>query len=232
MSAVWSSPCNYMGIQHIPTTAYCSMGNWMVEQFHRQLKSSLCIRLCGPDWVIHLPWILLRLRAAPKEDSSLSSAEMVYGTALTLPRQPVAAQEPPAEEFIESLPAALSHFSPHQLGSFQSGNGASGAVDSTVCVCLMGKFRSGVGAVVWQFFCCWESQHKIFKVNMGSWTEWTTVDHLKLHLSAAFPKRGGPFWILWWALPQSKGSSLTMDSHVSAVTRWRKSINQWEEKEV
>ena len=47
--------------------------------FHRQLKDLLRARLAATDWPQHLPWVLLGLRAAPKGDSSLSSAELVYG---------------------------------------------------------------------------------------------------------------------------------------------------------
>ena len=37
------------------------------------------------DWPQHLPWILLDINNAPKEDSCKSAAEMVNGTSLTAP---------------------------------------------------------------------------------------------------------------------------------------------------
>ena len=46
-----------------------------MERFRRQLKNSLRARLAGPDWYLHLPWVLLGLRIAPKEISNISSAE-------------------------------------------------------------------------------------------------------------------------------------------------------------
>jgi hypothetical protein len=46
---------------------------------HRRLKDALKARLAGPDWPLHLPWVLLGLRAAPREDSGVSAAELVYG---------------------------------------------------------------------------------------------------------------------------------------------------------
>ncbi|MFO0001722.1 MAG: hypothetical protein ACK559_11365, partial [bacterium] len=61
------------------TTAYHPPSNGLVESAHRQLKDSLRTRLAGNDWPAHLPWILLGLRAAPKEDSGVSSAELVLG---------------------------------------------------------------------------------------------------------------------------------------------------------
>ena len=49
----------------------------MVERVHRQLKDTLRTRTAGSDWASHLPWVLLGLGVAPKEDSSMSSAELV-----------------------------------------------------------------------------------------------------------------------------------------------------------
>jgi hypothetical protein len=57
----------------------------MVERTHCQLKDALRAQLEGPRWPEHLPWVLFGLRAAPKEDSDLSSAELVLGMLLTLP---------------------------------------------------------------------------------------------------------------------------------------------------
>ena len=38
----------------------------------RQLKEALGARTAGGDWASHLPWVLLGMRVAPKEDSILS----------------------------------------------------------------------------------------------------------------------------------------------------------------
>jgi hypothetical protein len=102
-STFWATFCGLLGIQHHPTTAYHPQANGMVERFHRQLKNSLRARLCGPNWVDHLPWVLLGLRAAPKEDSGVSSAEMLYGSPLSLPGQFLASAEPPPEQFLIQL---------------------------------------------------------------------------------------------------------------------------------
>jgi hypothetical protein len=40
----------------------------MVERFHRHLKDALLARCTAVHWVDHLPWVLLGLRAAAKED--------------------------------------------------------------------------------------------------------------------------------------------------------------------
>ncbi len=54
--------------------------------------------------------MLLGLRAAPKEESGLSSVEMVYGAALTLPWEFLGAEEVPLPEFLTELRARMSGF--------------------------------------------------------------------------------------------------------------------------
>jgi hypothetical protein len=54
----------------------------MVERAHRQLKDALRACLAGPKWSSLLHWVLLGLWMAPKEDSSSSSAELLFRTAL------------------------------------------------------------------------------------------------------------------------------------------------------
>jgi hypothetical protein len=78
-SAVWEALCNKLGVTHTTTTAYHPQSNGLVERAHRQLKEALRSRLAGAAWPGHLPWALLGLRAAPKDDSNISSAELVYG---------------------------------------------------------------------------------------------------------------------------------------------------------
>jgi hypothetical protein len=56
-----------------------------VERFHRNLKEALKARGDSPDWFQALPWVLLGIRTAPKEDLNCSSAEMLYGMPLTVP---------------------------------------------------------------------------------------------------------------------------------------------------
>ena len=50
----------------------------MVERFHGQLKTSLRARLASSDWFNHLPWVLLSLRGAPKDSSTVSAADFPF----------------------------------------------------------------------------------------------------------------------------------------------------------
>ena len=81
----------------------------MLERSHQQLKDALRARTADADWPSHLPWVLLGLRAAPNEDSSISSAELLYGSPLVLPGQLPGVLEPLPVVFNESTRAAPSH---------------------------------------------------------------------------------------------------------------------------
>ena len=71
----------------------------MVEPTHCQLKDTLRSRLAGDNWLAHLPYVLLSSRATPKEDSNISSAELVYGASILLPGQLQQGPEPPPVAF-------------------------------------------------------------------------------------------------------------------------------------
>lgn len=74
-----------LGNHKIRTTAYHPQSNGMVERFHRHLKASLKAAANSASWNSNLPWILLGIRTAVKEDLGCSSAQLLYGEALRLP---------------------------------------------------------------------------------------------------------------------------------------------------
>ncbi len=51
----------------------------------------------------HLPWVLLDINNAPKEDTGKSAAQMVYGASLTLPAQLAAGEELTVDEILRDL---------------------------------------------------------------------------------------------------------------------------------
>ena len=84
-SLLWTSIAQLLGTQLHHTTAYHPESNGLVERFHCHLKSALRACLTGPNWTRDLPWVLLGIWTAPKEDLGYSSAEMVYGVPRTVP---------------------------------------------------------------------------------------------------------------------------------------------------
>ncbi|GFO02726.1 Pol polyprotein [Plakobranchus ocellatus] len=84
-STLWGEITIQVGVQLHRTTAYHPQSNGLVERLHRTLKAALKARLQGLNWADELPWILLGLRTAPKEDIGSSDDELVYATPLTVP---------------------------------------------------------------------------------------------------------------------------------------------------
>ena len=77
-------------MEHITTTAFHPQANGMVERLHRQIKDALHARGTATAWADHLPWVILGLRAAPKDESGVSAAEATLGQPLVIPGQPTA----------------------------------------------------------------------------------------------------------------------------------------------
>jgi hypothetical protein len=76
-----------LGEQHNTTTAFHPQSNGMVERFHRPLKEALKACTASSDLPAHLPWVMLGLCTAPREESVVSAAKVVYGLPLLMPGQ-------------------------------------------------------------------------------------------------------------------------------------------------
>ena len=115
-----------LGTQVHHTTAYHPQSNGLVERFHRHLKSALRARLTGPNWTQELPWALLGIRTAPKEDLGCSSAELVYGAPLTVPGDfspNLVAHDNPTSPFLQQFHEHIRSYKPvptSQHGTFPS----------------------------------------------------------------------------------------------------------------
>jgi len=107
-SSLWAALCSLLNIQHNQTTAYHPQSNGMVERFHRRLKDALCARCAMANWVNHLSWVLLGLRAAAREDAGSTSAQPVFGSPLILPGQFLDSPELPSKTFLDQFSKPLS----------------------------------------------------------------------------------------------------------------------------
>ena len=67
-SQLWKSITQLLGTRLHRTTAYHPQSNGLVEKFHRHLKSALQACLTSPNWTQGLPWVLLGIHTAPRED--------------------------------------------------------------------------------------------------------------------------------------------------------------------
>ena len=191
-SAVWKCLCCKLGAKHILTTAYHPQSNGMVERFHRQLKQSLKARDCGSAWLDHLPWVLLGLRAAPKEDSAVSSAEAVFGSTLTIPSQ---AQEIVSGHLPSADPPLISL---RQRSYAEVASGHNSLLDGATHVYIRrgamgGPFSSSYSGP----YRVLQREKKILLLQLGDRQEWVSADRLKPHaggapVEALPPKRGRP----------------------------------------
>ena len=113
-STLFSELCNLLGTEQITTTAYNPKGNGMIERVHRRLKEALKA-LGDRDWLAGLPMILLGLRAAPREESGVSCAEMTFGRTLILPGEFCDAQSSEIDDtsqYVQQLRQSIRKISP------------------------------------------------------------------------------------------------------------------------
>ena len=82
-SALWAEMNTMLGIKSLRTTAYHPQCNGIVERVHHTLKERLMARSgFSADWMLHLPMVLLGIRSDVREEGLVSSAELVFGSAL------------------------------------------------------------------------------------------------------------------------------------------------------
>jgi len=199
-SEAWRKLCEQIGTRHVTTTAYHPQANGLVERVHRQLKDALRARAAGAEWPLHLPWILLGLRAAPKEVCGLSSAEAVFGQQLVLPNTVLHVPEEQPEAFCEKL--ASSQPPCTVLPRTYAEVAASGLPRALREADMVYVRRAGGGGALDPVyvgpFRVLRRQEKTFVLQVGEREEKVTVDRLKPHVGtaplqpASAPKRGRP----------------------------------------
>jgi Integrase core domain len=201
-SEVWAAVCRRLGICKKLTTAYHPQANGLVERLHRQLKESLRTRQAGSNWEEHLPWVLLGLRVAPKEDTGVSAAQATFGIQLTLPGELLGAPAMAAETLAERLQSDMSGFQPIPLRQRSYAEVAAELPGQLMAADYVYIRRGGM---LPPLACKYEGPYKVlsksekfFVVQVGSKEDSVSVDRLKPYTAAgpvtaaAPPRRGRP----------------------------------------
>ena len=74
---------------------------------HGMLKEALCARGGATAWKDHLPWVLLGMRAAQREETGVSAAEAALQQQLVVPGQLPPPSERPADMEEPPVPPAV-----------------------------------------------------------------------------------------------------------------------------
>ena len=61
------------------TTAYHPECNGLIEWFHCCLKDTLHTHYTSFSWANHLPWVILSLCSAVREDTAVLPSQAVFG---------------------------------------------------------------------------------------------------------------------------------------------------------
>jgi hypothetical protein len=197
-SALWTGLHKLLGAQLITTTAYHPQSNGMVERCHGQLKAALRARLASTEWPEHLPWVLLGLRTAPKEDSAISSAELMFGTPLSLPAEFIRDAEPPAEHFLERLRGMEMPATRPLTYAEVAAKPPTALMEASHVYIRRGGAITPLAPLYTGPYKVVATQAKLFKLEIGGRLETVSVDRLKPYLglapvvSAAPPVRGLP----------------------------------------
>jgi hypothetical protein len=108
-SSLWSALCSVLSISHVKTTAYHPQSNGLVERFHRRLREALQARSAGPDWLSHLPWVLLGIRTAVRWKGGRRRPRRSWAANQCFLANFLATGEPPLEDFLDKMKADALH---------------------------------------------------------------------------------------------------------------------------
>ncbi|XP_066969129.1 uncharacterized protein [Macrobrachium rosenbergii] len=131
------------------------------------------------NWKYQLPWILLRLRTAPRANSDPSSTEKLYGETLVVPRELVA--ENRDDIGIQRLQDRIGKFAPCQetftdrtfpfMHPRMSSSSHVFVRDDAVRPPLTRPYREP--------FLVLERNKKAFRISTHGWEDWVSIDRLK-----------------------------------------------------
>jgi transposase InsO family protein len=106
-SNLWFKLCETLNTSHRQTTVYHPESNRAVQRLHCRLKDVLRARAAAATWSKELPFVLFGLRAQPREDTSLSLVEAVFGAPVVLPNEFSQNEEISVDSFIKNVTKTL-----------------------------------------------------------------------------------------------------------------------------
>jgi hypothetical protein len=130
--------------------------------------------------------VLLGLRAAPREDSGVSAAELLYGAPLSLPGQPRAAAELAADSFRQQLNMAVPCMAT-RLPPPSGGSQIPPQLFSASYVYIKAPAAGVLSPAYRGPFLVVRRSPKYFIIQLGSRYDAISVDRLKPHLGSPPP---------------------------------------------
>ncbi len=147
-------------------------------------EGCLAARLAGVRLPEHLPWVLLGLIPVPKEESSVSSAELVFRAPLTLPGQLMSSPESPVQEAVEVL-RALQTSPTQQISNAEAASGLLKLQQAEFVYVRKSGVVPPLAPLYQRLYKVLDRREKFFKLEIGGQPEAISVDRLKPHLGIA-----------------------------------------------
>jgi hypothetical protein len=215
-SNLWFQLCKMLNISHKQTTANHPELNGAVERLHRRLKDGLCSRAATATWSEELPFVLLRLRAQPREDTGLSPAEAVFSAQIVLPNEFLQNYELSVDTIVKTFSKTL-HVSAPSLPRHNSSTELPSELPTELLsVPLVWVSRGGLVPPLLPLYngpyAVLRRGPRSFTIRVGSRDEVVAVSHLKA-CTAADAMPGSP--CRCGRPPGSRPGSLTATKQVS-----------------
>ena len=172
----------------------------MVERLHRRLKDALRARCSGLDWPNHLPWVLLALCSAPREEDGFSPAQAVYGAPLNLPadRQDNTHLKRPLEQALEffrltreaATPRSTQHNTPEKSAALDAITDALRTAERVLV--RRNSHNTPLAPLYDGPYTVVQCGARFFKLQMGDQQDTVHVNHLKPLAAQQIPTATSP----------------------------------------
>jgi len=185
-SSLWKELNKTLGTHHITTTAYHAQSNGLVERFHRRLKDALRAHTdaSAQTWYDKLPFILLSIRTALRDDVQYSPSQTVFGCDLNLPSDifiPYKQREvEDVAEYTKNLLHSMQFVPAIKSRQYQSEGRLDNALENCTHVFVRNDARKGLQNNYKGPFKVLEKRSKYFKIDLPGGPDTVSIDRLKV----------------------------------------------------